>query len=1440
VMLWMQPAGTALGSDSNAITNVSDGGVIIDAAETISGDAEDSLIGTQNSENGTTIETADNSGQSETTESFLGSTEESTDSDAEDAGQAGSADTETATGNESEAVEAENDVEVLTESGDAEISDQAESEIADEEVSVETESGITDTEQMPEMESEDTDTDSDVVVPEENAELVIEEVVIIEDNEDSISVASESGEALSVSSDTYTLDGHSYRLYTDTTTFAAAEVYCENIGGHLVTITSAEEQTLVASLVSSASSGGYYIGANKVDESWTWITGEAWNYTNWASGEPNLEIPPEEWVIIKSNGMWYDHNENGKYQNEILGFICEWEETGTTTISFEEELVYVEIGSEIVLSASITNTYSYENALPLTWSVNNETAIVLDEPASVVGDDTSAVASILGTVMAEKAGIYIVTVTTYDGASDSVYVAVNSNKVTIDPEESVYTGEEVTPEVTVTSIVTGEELTEGSDYTVAFEDNINPGEATAIITYTDSRMEQAATFDIVPRAVKNFTAENHVGWIYLQWDIREEAAGYEITYYPTEDVTDKNTIIIEDKTTTEAKVGLEELNLTRGENYTFEIKGYVTTEDSNRTLYGESVALEATSLDLPLVSDYWGLKNKVVKIDKSYFHRYVGMAKAEEFAANNGLNGSTGVCFGMNLSAAAYLLDGTMYQNFYPMEGNLGTLSSWGSLDSGYLENIKYAHAYLSTNSGRYLYKFADIIKCLKSYLWLDGQPVLFRITKSDFTDPHALIVLDFFEEEEELTLWVYDSNHPGKTQTLHVYKDAEGEYTTFSYIDGYGGDISYETSENGDYTDSTLWMYENNGAGLENLNLFSASEEVDLSEYEYEEVDSCGTTDSSSDSSSKLYWIEKKDSYSFSDVPADTTLTLADDDQSVKVTVKETCDLNISVNVDAADSVLISSEGVTSFEIKLYRYEETTDQSITTLIQAESDESGEVTLTRKDNAVYLSGITNLTVTETGVFEGESEEEVLYEKSIDTEKLDGSASYMVKEAGASSEDVELYKDTAADGTYTEQIDSSHEISIADMNIELSASSFTYTGSAIEPAVTVKNASSELLTEDADYTVVYSGNINVGTATAMITGIGNYTDTMELSFTITKADQTVTAGAVSSSIKVGETSTITVSGIGTITYSSADSSVATVSSSGVVTGKKAGSANITVRAAGDENHNAGSTTVKITVTAVSSTDGSSTSGTGTSGSSTSGNSTSGTTGGTSTSGSGSADSSGSSISSGSSGSTSGTTGGTASGSSSTVKLAFGEITSLKNTSKGITIRWYKITGASGYIIYRETASGSRKKIATITSGSTVKYTDTQVKNKNGKTYTYMVVPYSGSSTGGYFEETIVRLTGTTISSVKNTASKKATVKWKKKTKVTGYQIQYSTSKTFKSGKKTVKVAGAKKASKVLSKLKKGKTYYVRIRTYKKVNGKTYYSAWSSKKKVKVTK
>ncbi len=85
------------------------------------------------------------------------------------------------------------------------------------------------------------------------------------------------------------------------------------------------------------------------------------------------------------------------------------------------------------------------------------------------------------------------------------------------------------------------------------------------------------------------------------------------------------------------------------------------------------------------------------------------------------------------------------------------------------------------------------------------------------------------------------------------------------------------------------------------------------------------------------------------------------------------------------------------------------------------------------------------------------------------------------------------------------------------------------------------------------------------------------------------------------------------------------------------------------------------------------------------------------------------------------------------------------------------------------------------------------------------------------------------------------SKAFLVKWKKQTDITGYQIQYSANKKFKKKGTKIKTVKNPQATKLtVKKLKPGKKYYVRIRTYKTANGATLYSGWSKAKTVKIKK
>jgi len=76
-----------------------------------------------------------------------------------------------------------------------------------------------------------------------------------------------------------------------------------------------------------------------------------------------------------------------------------------------------------------------------------------------------------------------------------------------------------------------------------------------------------------------------------------------------------------------------------------------------------------------------------------------------------------------------------------------------------------------------------------------------------------------------------------------------------------------------------------------------------------------------------------------------------------------------------------------------------------------------------------------------------------------------------------------------------------------------------------------------------------------------------------------------------------------------------------------------------------------------------------------------------------------------------------------------------------------------------------------------------------------------------------------------------------VSWKRKSNISGYQIQYSTSNKFPSGGyKTVEIENPNCYGKTVSGCMSNRKYYIRLRTYKKASNKKQYSAWSSSKAV----
>lgn len=147
---------------------------------------------------------------------------------------------------------------------------------------------------------------------------------------------------------------------------------------------------------------------------------------------------------------------------------------------------------------------------------------------------------------------------------------------------------------------------------------------------------------------------------------------------------------------------------------------------------------------------------------------------------------------------------------------------------------------------------------------------------------------------------------------------------------------------------------------------------------------------------------------------------------------------------------------------------------------------------------------------------------------------------------------------------------------------------------------------------------------------------------------------------------------------------------------------------------------------------------------------------------------------------------------------------------------------KLNGVSGKVTWKS----SKPDVASVSKGKVLGKKAGKAKitaSCAGKTYacTVTVVPQKAK-----------------LTSVKSQKPGKAVLKWKAVPKVKGYQIRYSTDKSFKKNVKMVTVAKAKAKKATITRLAKGKTYYFQLRAYAASGGKNLYGAYSSTAKVKV--
>lgn len=216
-------------------------------------------------------------------------------------------------------------------------------------------------------------------------------------------------------------NGHAYELIFTKMPYEHAEAYCESLGGHLLTITSAKEQKTIEKLMKMPAARdrqrAYWLGANlaRWTDPWTtWITGEKMTYFNWDRNQPDRWFSNETHIVIAGktttdDGGWtfyFGKWDDCSYADDALPFICEWEEIDSrlvTSIKLNKKEATLKKGKTLrlkvkkILPADADNKKVY-------WETSN--------PA--VATVTTA-----GKVKAVGKGFCIITCTAADGSGVS-------------------------------------------------------------------------------------------------------------------------------------------------------------------------------------------------------------------------------------------------------------------------------------------------------------------------------------------------------------------------------------------------------------------------------------------------------------------------------------------------------------------------------------------------------------------------------------------------------------------------------------------------------------------------------------------------------------------------------------------------------------------------------------------------------------------------------------------------------------------------------------------------------------------------------------------------------------------------------------------------------------------------------------------------------------
>ena len=588
---------------------------------------------------------------------------------------------------------------------------------------------------------------------------------------------------------------------------------------------------------------------------------------------------------------------------------------------------------------------------------------------------------------------------------------------------------------------------------------------------------------------------------------------------------------------------------------------------------------EFTTVDL----DYFAFDNPKVTVPLKLYSRLFGVWSP--FIKGCEENGSNGLCFGLNyLIGLNELHDGPIGEYL----NTAGTTLS--GLQKEELKDIKpdgFNESLLEYLQMAFIYQYTSEMQ-KQAEVNLDKYDKLYEATNSLKTDPitvgfrtkdgsyHAIYPIKrLVDNDAYCEVLVYDSgqhefsegSHSGlKThlEKLRINKDG-GECEGATYKGKGCMNITFRVisqSFNGVASPSYQMC-----SLITSINNLKAS--INDLEAKITLIESTIGEDTGIDSDLYLYWLEGK--ALDVNLSENNTLSIIGEHDEIKVTANTGASVSLDIENNTA------------------RVDNTN--------ASESDYTITHSYTEDDNkqSVVIKGETSSTVntekTEDGIIvKNEDDTPVLAEISI----VENDEEVQTVEVNATTDSININyddsntltvtEDTDSDGTYETVIIAEGDAKkITDAEVT-GISNKQYTGSPITQSLSVRLDGIELI-EGSDYTVEYSDNTKVGTATITITGVGKYTGSVTKTFTIKKAPNTITAKSIvkSYSAKVQTFDLGVKAKNGTPTYKSDNKSV-TVSKTGKVTvkAKFIGNANITIKSPASTNYTSATKTIVIKV------------------------------------------------------------------------------------------------------------------------------------------------------------------------------------------------------------------------------------------------------------------